>query len=229
MAFSFGDVQRLKWELGYNAVNIGAEAYVLNSYVAVFDAAIAPYLIDQGSTSTSTVTASSTGAPSNTTVTVAANPNVTGAQIANVYGQIFQVGTKIVVDVGPQQETDVVIQAISGLVLTVALQNAHGPTQFPVVLQGGEHIARDILSRLDVLNTQIKGYAPAVAGLSQADEAKFYAAQRGRRGQLDTFGALMEQRDMARRDLAALLGIQNLWDMKRFGDGGGSSMSYVPM
>lgn len=204
------------------------EAYVLNSYVAVFDAAIAPYLIDQGSTSTSAVTAQST--PTNTTITVAANPNVTGAQVGNVYGQVFQVGTKIVVDVGPQQEADVVIQAISGLSLTVALQNAHGPAQYPVTLQGGEYLARDILKRLDVINGQLKGFAPVTAGLSQADDAKFYSGTRGgRRGsQRGVIDDLIEQRDWARKDLAALLGIQNLWDLRgRFGSSDGGSGSYA--
>lgn len=228
MSFTYGDIARLKWELGYNAVGIGAEAYVLNSYVAVFDA-IVPYISDQGSTSSTTVTAQST--PTNTTLTLAANPPVTGAQM-NVYGNVFSVGAKISVDVGPAQETNVIVQAISGLNITVALQNAHGAAgSYPVTLQGVEFLARDILARLDILNGQIKGFAPVVAGIAEGDnDAKFFAGTRGgRRGsQRGVIDDLIEQRDWARKDLAALLGIQNLWDLRgRFGSSEGGSGSYA--
>jgi hypothetical protein len=216
MALKYEEIQRLKWELGFNAVNVGAEIYVLNGYAAVFDAAIAPYLIDQGSVSATVLTAQP--APTTVAVTVAANPPIKGA-VVNVYGQAFQVGTKVVVDVGPNQETDVIVQSVdpTGLVLTMALQNEHGTLAgYPIVLQSGEYIARDILVRLDILNQQLKGIAPVTAGVAQADEVKFFAHKAGGRqgGQSDVFGGLMAQRDMARKDLAALLGIQNLWELR---------------
>jgi hypothetical protein len=200
-------------------VGVGAELFTLEGYAAVFDSAIEPYLIDQGSTSTTAVTAASPAA--NVQITVAANPAITGANV-NVYGSVFRVGSHLVVDVGPQQEVDIIVQAISGLVLTVALANAHGPTVYPVVLKGGEWVVRDIIVRLDAVNAQLKGYAPTIAGLKKADETEFYASQKGRRGQKNAAEDLYDQRDMARRDLCTALGIPNLWEMrgKRQGDAG---------
>jgi hypothetical protein len=231
MALRWEDIQRLKFETGYNVANIGAELYVLNGYAAVFDAAIAPYLTDQGTTSTTAVGPYAT--PQNVQITLASNPLVSGNAVApppsvpNTYGNVFQVGSKIVVDVGPAQERDVIIQALAGLVATVALVNAHGlAAGYPVQLQAGEFLVRDVLLRLDIINTQLKGYAPIVAGLNQADEAKFFAEQSGRRGQRGVFGSLMDQRDMARRDLCALLGIENLWERRGRHSGSEGSLSY---
>jgi hypothetical protein len=223
MALRWEDVQRLKWETGYNAVNIGAELYVLNGYAAVFDSAIAPYLIDQGSTSSTPVLAASP--PANVQLTLASNPQVGGNAVGStVYGNVFQVGSKIVVDVGPNQETDVIVQVISGLVITVQLTNAHF-APYPVVLQAGEFLARRILARLDTIDAQLRGYAPAVAGLAKADEVEFHANKKGRSGQQDPFQSLMDQRDMGRRDLCALLGIENLWE-KRNRHPAASNLSY---
>jgi hypothetical protein len=236
MAFQWGDVQRLKQELGYNAANVGAEAYVLNSYIAVFDAAIQPYLVDQGTTSTTPVQASPPSAPQNVQLTLATNPPVTGQMVGSQqYGACFQVGTRIVVDVGPQQENDVIVQAIAGLVITVALQNAHGTgvpngaAQYPISVQSAEAQVRDILRRLDAINLRLKARAPAVAGIAKADEVEFFASKRGKNGQKGVTDDLIAQRDWARKDLAALLGVQNLWDLRgRFGDSGGGAGGYAP-
>jgi hypothetical protein len=234
MALKWEEIQRLRYETGYNVVGVGAELYTIDGYAAVFDQAIEPYLVDFGSTSTTTVAAGA----GTTTLTLASNPTVYGANgpTTNVYGLSFQVGSSLVVDVGPNQEIgsaqtgNVIIQAISGLTITLALQNAHGPTQYPVVLKGGEWIIRDILTRLDTINTQLKGFAPAVAGLAQADEAKFFSSMKGRRGQKGVTDDLMEQRDWARKDLCSALGIPNLWERrgKWGGGGGGAGLSYSP-
>ena len=234
MALRWEDTQRLKQETGYNVANIGAELYVLNGYAAVFDAALAPYLVDQGSTSTSTVGPYAT--PTLVQITVLANPNVTGNAVngppsqPNTYGKVFQVGSKVVVDVGLAQEAPIVLTAVdpTGLILTLPITNAHGISgvSYPVYLYAGEWLVRDVLSRLDIINTQLKGYAPVVAGLAQADEAKFFASQRGRRGQQGVFDDLMAQRDMARRDLCALLGIENLWDRRGRHSSSEGSLTY---
>lgn len=227
MALTFEEIQRVKWELGYNAANVGAELYVLNGYAAVFDNAIRPYLVDPSSTSSTVIAASATGGPANATIVVAANPPISGA-VTNVYGLTFEVGSKLVVDVGPAQEADVVVQYVNGLALSVALQNAHGPNPYRVALQGGEYLVRDILSRLDVINAQLKGYAPVVAGMAKAGEVQWHPSSRGgRRG--STSGpadSLSAQRDLARKDLAALLGIENLWEARGKRSGGGADLSF---
>lgn len=242
MALQWGDIQRLKFETGYNVTNVGAEIYVLNGYAAVFDAAIAPYLFDQGSSSSTPVTAQpvpAIGAPVPVPVvlTLASNPNVTGQPIGSVpgqgsiYGVCFQVGTKIVVDVGPNQEAGVIVQAVSGLQITASLALAHGTggTTYPVLVQGGEYQVRDILARLDNINAQMRDLAPITAGVQQADEVKLYPSERGRRGNRNKIDDLNVQRDLARKDLAATLGIPNLWEMRgKFGGAGGGMQEYEP-
>lgn len=229
MAFDFGFIQKLKGQLGFNAVNVGAEAYVLNGYAAMFDAAIAPYMVDQGSSSTTVVPASSTGSAVAVAVTVAANPIVSGAQVANIYGNVFTQGAKVVVDVGPQQETNVVIMGISGLVLTLLLANAHGQYgSYPVLLQGGEYLARQIMARIDVIEGQLTGIAPITAGVTRADDVQLASSMMGRKGQLDKFQSLNAQRDLARKELASLLGVPNLWEMRGKFGGSSGSLSYEP-
>jgi len=230
MALKWEEIQRLRYETGYNIVGVGAELYTIDGYAAVFDQAIEPYLVDFGSSSSTTVSAQS--APTATALTLASNPAVYGGNgpTTNVYGLSFQQGSTLVVDVGPSQELGVVIQSISGLSITVALQNAHGSSgSYPVVLMGGEWIIRDILGRLNTINAQLRNFAPAVAGVQQADEVRLFAAQRGKRGQRGTIDDLMEQRDWARKDLCSALGIPNLWERRgKLGGSGGGGVRFAP-
>lgn len=219
------EIQRLKFELGYNIVQVGAEAYLLDGYAAVFDKAIEPYLVDLGSSSTTVVTAA--GTPTAVAITVASNPAITGLTNQNL---TFVQGSTVVVDVGPMQETGVCVLGITGLVLTMQLQLAHGTVgSYPVLLQGGEQVVRDLFTRLDVIKGELLNTSPKTAGVEQVDEIKLSAAEKGRRGRRNKFDDLLCQRDLARKDLASALGVPNLWELRgKYGGSGagGGSLSY---
>lgn len=223
MALRYEEVLRCKRELGYNVVGVGAEAYVLGGYAAVFDRAIEPYLVDVGTTSPTVVPAQIT--PTVTTLTLASNPALVGVTNQQL---TFVQGSNLVIDVGPQQEAGVVVLGISGLVITVMLQLAHGAAgSYPVLLFGAEQFIRDIFTRMDILAGQIRTMAPITAGVEKADDVTLSAAEKGRRGKRNKFDDLNAQRDLARKDLAAALGVPNLWEIRgKYGGGsagGGSS------
>lgn len=212
------EILRLKGACGYNVVGIGAEFYSsLEGYVALFDRAIQPYLIDLGTTSTTSVAAAPSGAT--VAITLAANPSIAGN---NSQTTAFAVGSKIVVDVGPAQEAGVVIQAMTGLQAYVQLFQAHGTlTAYPVQPMGAEYQVRAYLARLDAINAQLDTIAPSTAGIQQAGSVKIYGSvSGGRRGrERNKFDDLIAQRLQARRDLCGLLGVPYLPDMRR-GDSG---------
>ena len=220
MGLTNDEVLRCKAECSYNVVGVGAEAYAgIEGYVAMFDRAIQPYLIDYSTTCSTMVTASTSGAV--VSLTLASNPSVSGNTSQPL---AFAQGSNISVDVGPNQELSV-IQTIAGLTITCLLFNAHGVNgAFPIRYRGAEQFVRDIFARIDTINAQLTGSAIQTAGIQQVDEVKIYANQRGRRGSTtDRFGSLIEQRLQARRDLCLLLGIPYLLDYRR-----GSSMSSEP-
>ena len=62
MALTSAEVRRIRYELGYNVLAVGAEPYV--GVTQLFEQVIQPYLTAGASTTSSTaVVASSTGAP----------------------------------------------------------------------------------------------------------------------------------------------------------------------
>ena len=214
MALRNEEILRLKYELGFNITGIGAEVYI--TYTAIFDRAIQPYLIDVGTTSSTAVTAAPGGA--STTITLAANPVSSSATQA----LSFVVGSNVVVDVGPAGET-AVIAAINSLAITLTLVQAHSST-YPVLLNGAEQTVRDLFTRLDAIRTEMLNVAPKTAGMQQVDELQFTPNIKGRSKTMDKFGALLWQRDEARRDLAGALGVPYMRDVRNRGSGGGMSV-----
>lgn len=209
MALRYDEVLRCKSECGYNVVGVGAEAYGLNSYNAMFEKAIEPYLTDYATTSSTAVTANASGAT--VAITLASNPTIAG--LANQTLAFVQ-GAKISVDVGPAFETSS-IQVISGLTAYCLLYNAHGANgSYPIVLCGAEQVIRDYIARLDVIKDELTNVAPYSAGVETVEgKTKLYASmpQRSR----DKFESLLAQRLQARRDLAGALGIPYLPDVRR--------------
>jgi len=195
---------------------IGAEPFI--AFNAIFTKAIAPYLIDYGSTSATSVLAVQSGAQ--VAIAVVANPVVVDPY--NV--ACFAPGTAVVVDVGPLQELATVLSldVVGGVNLTMQLTLAHGAggASYPVVLAGGEFAVREILSRLTVIEGQLSSTAPLSAGVEAVDEIKMSASIRGRGAQRNRFDDLMVQRDQARRDLGDILGLGEYYLRK--GRSGGS-------
>jgi len=139
---------------------------------------------------------------------------------------VFSVGSGIVVDVGAAQETTT-IQALSGLSATAVFANTH-TAPYPVWPDGAEWAVRRILARIRIIENQMSGSAPFAAGVAQADEVKLYASSKGQqRGAThDMLGSLVEQRALARDDLAGAVGVPNLWRLRA--QGGGASSSTAP-
>lgn len=200
------EVVRIKAELGYNITGVGADVYI--AYTAVFDRAVQPYLIDPSTTSSTAVTAVAGGA--SVALTLASNP----PSLSSTQSNAFVVGSKVVVDVGAAQETSI-ITSLNGLSATMVLANAHSGT-YPVVLQGAEQFIRDILTRIDAIQAEMLNVAPKTAGLQAlVGELEFVSggSSRGRPGR-NKFEELLFQRTIARRDLAAAIGVPYLADVR---------------
>jgi hypothetical protein len=195
MALLDSEVARIKYELGFNLMGIGAEPRI--DVVAVFEQVIQPYILSGATTTTSTAVVG-TGSPVLTTLTLA---NVTG----------FSVGDIVVVDVDSRQER-ATIESISGSTISALLSLSHSGT-YAVTVEGGETIVRQILRRL----MEIAGdggqlsQGAATAGLKRVDEIEFGLAGGSTKGRIDE---LKELRMYWRDELASALGVPNMWQRK---------------
>jgi len=202
MALTSAEVRRIRYELGYNVLAVGAEPYV--GVTQLFEQVIQPYLTAGASTTSSTaVVASSTGAP--VTLTLA---SATG----------FNVFDRAVVDVDGRQEF-ATVSAVAGSTITVQLSLAHSGT-YPVTVEGGESIVREILRECIRIGGGggLLSKSAGKAGLKKVDEVEFFGSSTS-----TTIAA--QQRKMLdywRNELAAALGVEN---MRQTGGVGGGSVS----
>lgn len=160
MALSASEVARIKAELGYNVLAVGAEPYV--SIVALFESVIAPYTLT-GAATTSATAVAATSTPTPTTITLA---DATG----------FTPGAVAVVDVDARQER-ATVTAVAGATITLQLSQAHAGT-YPVVVESGEGIIRDILSELHAVATEIGSLRSRVGIKSVDGEIEFFGGGR---------------------------------------------------
>jgi len=191
MALLISELTRVKYELGYNTLNAGAEPYI--SVVSVFDQIIQQYLESGASTtSTTIVTASTTPAP--VTLTLAS-------------GTGFSAGDRVVVDIDSRQEF-ATVQSAGVNTITVLLSNAHTGT-YPVTVEGGESIVREILAKLHSLSGSLGSLSVSTAGIKRVDEIEFFGTFSGSEvGRIEQLESLqMKWRD----ELASCLGVVNLW------------------
>lgn len=188
MALLDSEIQRIRYEIGYNLLNAGAEPYI--GVHAVFEQVIQVYL-RAGATTTSTtaVTAATTAAP-------------VALTLASATG--FAAGARIVIDVDVRQEI-ATVQALAGNVVTVLLTKTHSGT-YPVTVEGGETIVRQILAELRDVQAKILSSAGA-AGLKRAEDIEWFQGVNGV-GALST--TLNAMRDYYRDELASALGVENL-------------------
>lgn len=202
MALSTSEVQRIRKALGYNVLSAGAEPYI--TYVAVFDRVVQAYLSGGAATTSST------------TVAAASTPTVVALALASATG--ITAGDRVVIDVDSLQEV-ATIRSITGSAISVALTLAHTGT-YPVVVEGGETMVRELLRKIAVVDTQLDA-AVSTAGLKRAEDIEWYQSSSGFGGSAQ-LGALYAQRDTLRDELAMLLGVPNLWRVRR---GSGSSIA----
>lgn len=200
MALLDAELDRIRYECGYNLLNVGAEPYI--GVAAIFSQVIAPYMRAGASTTSATsVSASTSSLGSLASLTLA---SATG----------FSAGARIWVDVDDYQE-EATVRSVSGLVVTCYLKLAHAGT-YPVTVDGGEGVVRLLLKRLRVVQSAMTE-AYASAGIKRVDEVEFFGAVAGANGstRLDQ----LKRAQMALRDeLCSALGIQNLW--RAHGSGG---------
>lgn len=200
MALLDSEVVRLRYELGFNTLSVSAEPYI--GVTALFEQVIQPYLTAGAATTSSTaVTAATTATP--VTLTLAS-------------GTGFASGCRVVIDVDDRQEI-VTAQNVSGASLTVLLTKAHTGT-YPVTVEGGETIIRDLLGKLRHVADKLES-AATKAAIKRVDEIEFF----GDSASGGVFGALQVQRDYWRDELAGALGVVNLWKRRR-GSGARTAM-----
>lgn len=199
MALLDSEIARIRYELGYPNLNTAAEPYI--GVAAVFTQVIQPYLLSGASTTASTsVTAASTPTPAALTLADATD---------------FAAGAVVVVDVDTRQER-ATVQSIAGSVITVQLSLAHSGT-YPVTVEGGESIIRDILQELRRLSAGMNGAQSALSslqsrlGLKKVDEVEFFGGGQTLASQgLDPMSQTLQLREYWRDELARCLGIPRL-------------------
>ncbi len=206
MALTTAEVRRIKYELGYGLLSVGAEPYI--SYVSLFDTIIQPYLTEGAATRSSTI------------VVAADEPTPVALVLLSSTGIVA--GDRVTIDIDSRQETST-IQAMSGLSMTVLLQGAHSGS-YPVEIEGGASIVRAILRKLQAiggLGASASGdaimKALSSAGIRKVDEIEFFGGEMTSQTRIGQVKAL---REYWRSELASALGVVRL-----NGGGGGSSVS----
>lgn len=192
MALTDAEIQRIRYELGYPNLNTAAEPYI--GIVAVFTQVIQPYTL--GGTATTSATP----------VTAASTPTPQSLVLASI-GDITA-GSVVLVDVDSRQER-ATVQSVSGSSITVQLSLAHSGT-YPVVLEGGESIIRDILRELRQVSDAIVNLKDRV-GLKKADEIEFFGGGQTLASQgIDPMTHTLNLREYWRDELARCLGLPRL-------------------
>jgi hypothetical protein len=194
MALTTSEIQRLKYELGFNVLAVGAEPYI--GVAALFEQVIQPYTT-AGAATTSSTTVVAASAPALTTLTVA---SATGINAGDV----------LVVDVDSLQER-ATVRSISGTSVSLLLSKAHSGT-YPVVVEGGETLIRDCLRKLASLGLGSVGSTTSAldavrdrAGIKRIDDVEFFDSSSG-----SPRNEITALREMWRDELASLLGIVRL-------------------
>lgn len=188
MALLTSELTRVKYELGYNTLDAGAEPYI--SVVAVFDQIIQTYL-ESGAATTSATAVTAAAAPTPVTLTLA---SATG----------FNAGDRVVIDIDSRQEF-AHVQSITGNDIVVLLRFDHTGT-YPVTVEGGESIVREILTRLYALGSSLGELAVSTAGIKRVDEIEFFGD-----ATINRIEQLTDLRMKWRDELAGCLGVVNMW------------------
>lgn len=186
MALLAGEIARIKQELGFNVLDVGAEPYIGVS--ALFDQVIKPY-VSGGATTTSS-----------TSVAAASSPTPATIALASAVG--LSVGDRVVIDVDALQEV-ATVRSIAGPSLVVLLSKAHEGT-YPVTVEGPESLIRCILQRLAHVADDAIDLAVDTTGIKKVDEIEFFD---GGGAQLSS---AFRVREYWRDELASALGIERM-------------------
>lgn len=191
MALTTSELRRIKSELGYNVLASGAEPYI--GVHAVFEQVVQTYMTAGASTTSSTA------------VTAASAPTPVTLTLASATG--FAAFDRVVVDVDDRMEV-ATVSVVSGSTIVLLLSKAHSGT-YPVQVEGGEGLVRQILHRIDLLQRPGGMIEKAVttAGVKKADEVEFFGTGTEGRSRINEV-----ERKLAtyRQELADALGVVNL-------------------
>jgi hypothetical protein len=193
VALLTSEIDRIRYECGYNVLDAGAEPYI--GVTAVFDQVIATYLRAGAATTSATA------------VTAATTPTPVAITLTSATG--FAAGARVWVDVDARQEV-ATVQSITGAAITVQLSNAHSGT-YPLTVDGGEGIVREILAHLRSLDTQ-QDKVGQVAGLKRVDEIEWHP---GGSSSESRVGSLKSMRMYWRDQLCGALGVTNMWRIRQ--------------
>lgn len=197
MAFRADELSRIKAELGYNVLTVGADVYV--GVTSMFETVVNAHIADLVETTSST----SVSEAGQRTIVLG---DATG----------FAAGQRVVVDVDERLET-ITAQSLSGTSLTGLFLKLHTGT-YPVAVEGPITIAREELSSIARLKTEMR----AVMGegsIKKADEVEFYQIGGGAFSGGDSlFQSLTSQLMHHRDELASALGVPNMWRSKHSGN-----------
>lgn len=182
------ELDRAKAELGYPLVSQN-QPYI--GTTLLFEQVVGPYMTS-GAVTTSSSSLAGDGTPKSIT-------------LASATG--FHVGDVVVVDVDDRQER-VTVQALSGVTLTALFNGTHSGS-YPVTVEGGESLVREKLTELRVAHAtraeaQGSGAVKAITG-----DIEWYDTGKS------SFAGSNEEIDVLRDELAAILGVENLWNRKR--------------
>jgi hypothetical protein len=214
MALLHSEIIRCRYELGYTNLTSGAYPWLSNLF-AEFENIVTQYLDSGATTTSSTVVAAQPlgTAPQPVTLTLS---SATG----------FSAKNRVTFDIDAAQE-DSVVESVSGSTIVVFSRLAHTGT-YPVTVEGGEQIVRDILRRLARVSSPTSGRmeaAAASAGVAKATTVEFFPAG-GAGKSKSRLDEMYEYQTYLRNELARALGVQNLsTGYGGSGSGGGASTS----
>lgn len=208
---SQADLQRIKFELGFNMLTVGAEPYL--GITRYFEQIVQSFINSGVLTSSSTVVAASPTVPAAVSLTLTSPTG--GAQPPGALAVLDHV----IVDVDAAQEFATVMSITSNSI-TVQLSKAHGAGgAYPIEQEGGEALVRIHLNYLRKIADRIQRFG-ARAGIKKTDEVEFFGGSRGRSSEDSGFKTLGQMQTHFRRELCMLLfGVGNI---AQFGGGGGS-------
>jgi hypothetical protein len=191
LALLQSELERCKAELGYSLIGVG-QPY-LGGVTAIFEQVVAPYLSSGATTtSSSAVTPATPPVPANITIALA-----TG----------FASGARIVVDVDARQET-VTIQALSGTTVTALFTKIHSGS-YPVTVEGGESLVREKLAELFAVRATRAKAKGRGALKAYVGDIEYYDTGKS------AFASTNAEIDVLRDELAAILGVENLWNQRK--------------
>lgn len=183
---SDGELQRLRYELGFNVVGIGAEPYIDHAQIP---STIQSYLFSDVQAVAYSATAVTT-------------PGSVDLHLDCVTG--ISQGTPVVIDCDDSFER-VTVKKVNALesLITVNCKRLHG-TPFPVEIESGLSMVRVKLWTLASLEGRILDAADA-AGLKSVDEVVFQDAKA-----TSVLATLLRQQQVHRRELASLVNLNDV-------------------